>query len=243
MDSSARDLVFVSYSHKDALWLERLKTHLKPFERRGAISVWDDQRIRTGARWRDEISQALARARVAVLLVSPDFLASEFIAKHELPKLLSTENELTVVWLPVRPSNYAATEVGDYQAAFDPKRTLAEMDDAEADRALVAAAEKIEQAFRAGPSVGSPPGRVAAGGKKKAAVALGVAVALAAAAWLMQRRPPAGVTPAPSEAARLSPPPAQPTGAAVHVEGNLEQPVGPGANGVIGNQINIGERK
>lgn len=154
--ATVRNLVFVSYSHADALWLSRLKIHLKPLERRGAIEVWDDQRLRVGVRWRDEIKTALRRARVAVLLVSPDFLASDFIADHELPPLLRSEKDLTVIWIPVRPSNFQATEIGNYQAALDPGRTLAEMNEAEADRALVAATSLIARAFTADPSTDAP---------------------------------------------------------------------------------------
>jgi len=146
--ATARDLVFVSYSRKDAFWLKRLRTHLKPYERKGSLEVWDDQRIQTGARWIEEIKTALGRARVAVLLVSPDYLASDFIAEHELPNLLSREKDLRVVWIPVRPSTFATTEIGKYQAALDPARSLAEMNEAEADRALALVTIKIELALR-----------------------------------------------------------------------------------------------
>ncbi len=44
-----RNLVFISYSRKDARWLEMLKTHLKPFERAGVINRWDDTKIEPGA--------------------------------------------------------------------------------------------------------------------------------------------------------------------------------------------------
>jgi len=142
-------IIFISYSHEDHEWLRRLKVHLKPYERR-ALAVWDDQRIRSGANWRDEIRHALERTRIAVLLVSPDFLASDFIAKHELPKLLGVEKVRRVVWIPVRPSSFEATEIGKYQAAFDPRTTLAEMEDAQADRALVGVAAQIVEAYNSG---------------------------------------------------------------------------------------------
>ncbi len=83
----ARTNVFISYSHKDKKWLERLQAHLKPLERAGLVDRWDDTRIEAGDEWRKEIRQALDAARVVVLLVSADFMASDFIAKDELPPL------------------------------------------------------------------------------------------------------------------------------------------------------------
>src|SRR2546425_10101985 len=80
--------VFVSYSHKDQRWLDRLHVHLKPLERQGLVELWDDTRIAAGTIWRSEIKQAIDTAQVAVLLISADFLASDFIAADELPPLL-----------------------------------------------------------------------------------------------------------------------------------------------------------
>ena len=83
-----RSQVFVSYSHADAEHLQRLRVHLRPFERAGLVDVWADTRLRPGQRWRQEIELALERAAVSILLVSADFLASDFVADNELPPLL-----------------------------------------------------------------------------------------------------------------------------------------------------------
>ena len=76
-----RTTVFVSYSHKDSAWLERLQVQLKPFEREGLFHLWADTQLKPGSLWKDEITEALESARVAVLLVSGDFLASDFIVR------------------------------------------------------------------------------------------------------------------------------------------------------------------
>src|SRR3954470_17624379 len=79
-----RTKVFISYSHADRTWLERLKWHLKPLVREGRLDCWDDTRIRPGDDWKREIRTALEKAQVAVLLISARFFASDFIDKNEL---------------------------------------------------------------------------------------------------------------------------------------------------------------
>lgn len=118
-----RDQIFVSYSHADSEWLKRLQIVLTPLRRRGLLKVWADTDITPGQRWKEEIKQALAKAKVAVLLVSPDFLASDFIDKHELPPLLEEARKggLTILWIPIRPSLYWETEIDHYQAVYDPR--------------------------------------------------------------------------------------------------------------------------
>jgi hypothetical protein len=79
------------------------------------IQEWSDKRILSGELWRREIKAALDRTQLAILLVSPHFLASRFIAEDELPPLLAAakEQEATILWIPVSYSSYQETEIGD----------------------------------------------------------------------------------------------------------------------------------
>jgi|SRR5688572_1180352 len=144
----ARDLIFVSYSHLDQTWLERLQTVMKPLIRNRTLSVWDDNRINPGQRWRSELDSALERARVAVLLVSPNFLASDFIEQNELPPLLDVAEKggLTIIWVPLSASMYRETEIALYQAAHDPARPLDSLPPHEQNAALVKICEYIKDA-------------------------------------------------------------------------------------------------
>jgi hypothetical protein len=77
--------VFISYSHKDRFWLEKLKTMYAPLVWSNDTSVWDDTLIGPGEMWERAIGDAVESAKVAVLLVSPNFMASPFIVKKEVP--------------------------------------------------------------------------------------------------------------------------------------------------------------
>lgn len=98
---STRTKVFISYSHADRMWLERLKRHLRPLVREGRLDCWDDTHIQPGDDWQQEIRNALDKAQVAVLLISANFFASDFINENELPPLLAAAQAKGVRILPV----------------------------------------------------------------------------------------------------------------------------------------------
>lgn len=122
-----RQNVFVSYSHSDVEYLDRLLVHLKPLEKDGLLELWVDTRLRAGDKWKKEIEKALQRSTVAVLLVSADFLASEFITDNELPPLLKNAEEqgTRVIPLIVKPCRFTRDKsLKGFQAVNDPKKAL-----------------------------------------------------------------------------------------------------------------------
>src|SRR5262245_61048884 len=122
--------VFISYSHIDKRWLERLQVHLKPLHRDSVLDLWDDTRIAPGSRWRDEIQQALAETTVAILLISADFLASDFIATVELPTLLAQAESKGAIILPliIGPSRFEDIEsFASFQTVNSPSQPLMSM--------------------------------------------------------------------------------------------------------------------
>ena len=78
--------LFISYSHQDEAWKDRLQKQLAFLKIR--LISWDDRNISGGADWKSEIHEAMNQANLAILLVTPDFLCSEFISTVEVPRLL-----------------------------------------------------------------------------------------------------------------------------------------------------------
>jgi tetratricopeptide (TPR) repeat protein len=93
--------VFISYSHKDEKWKDRLQPHLKILEQHGHIELWDDRKIDVGDTWYNEIEGAMMDAVVAVCLISADYLASDFVTKEEIPYLLERREKEGMHLFPV----------------------------------------------------------------------------------------------------------------------------------------------
>ena len=144
-----RENVFISYSHQDKKFLDDLQTHLKPYLRTGAITAWSDKQIEPSSKWLDKIKAALANTSVAVMLVSSDFLASDFIHEHELGPLLKEAEAggVKILWVLIRDCSYQETPLRDYQAVVSPPdKAFAKMRVPERDTAWRKVCEAIKQA-------------------------------------------------------------------------------------------------
>ncbi|MCB9234088.1 MAG: toll/interleukin-1 receptor domain-containing protein [Bacteroidia bacterium] len=123
--------VFVSYSRNDMDFLERLKVHLKPYEKKGIIDLWSDTKVNAGEKWKEKITEALNKAAIAILLVSADFLASDFIVDNELPPLLKASQEKGTKILPVyiKPCSLVGQEnISAFLGINDPRVPLSKLD-------------------------------------------------------------------------------------------------------------------
>ena len=129
--------------------MDKLHIFFAPLVQQEKFRPWSDAQISPGADWRKEIQEALACAKVAVLLVSPHFLASDFIAKEELPPLLKAAEQggLTILWIAVSASLYTETEIAKYQAVNDPFRPLDSFKQSQVHQELVHICEHIKRAM------------------------------------------------------------------------------------------------
>ena len=93
--------IFISYCHKDEDWKDRLLRHLRVLEREDVIRIWDDRQIGVGEDWRTAIGSALEEADLAILLVTADFLISDFIRGEEVPRLLERRAEEGMRLFPI----------------------------------------------------------------------------------------------------------------------------------------------
>ena len=161
MPQSPRNQVFVSYSHADEEFLKRLRVHLGLLERRN-IKIWTDKDIAPGMKWQDEIKNALSKTKVAVLMISTDFLSSDFITKQELPPLLAAANREGVEILPVivKPSAFGDIEVEPlscYQAVNMGRPLVKLKDDAEREEEFVRILQVIRKHMEGAPRPSAPP--------------------------------------------------------------------------------------
>lgn len=133
-----RNKVFISYSHQDKELLKDIQRHFKPFLSK--IDYWDDSKIEPGQKWKKEIEEAIQTTKVAILLVSTDFLGSEFITSHELPPLLNAAEKegaviLTVILKPCLFEEFP--DLNQFQAMNPPSKPISRMTEDDKEELLV----------------------------------------------------------------------------------------------------------
>src|SRR5262245_33544701 len=102
MTDRARPLtLFISYSPKGAVLREKLEAQLALLKRRGLSDVWHDRKLGAGREWVGKINDALERADVVLLLVSADFLASDYCQDKELTRAMERHAQGTARVVPV----------------------------------------------------------------------------------------------------------------------------------------------
>jgi hypothetical protein len=147
-----RENIFISYCHEDSKWLEMFRTTLAPLLRKEQLKIWDDTKIAPGSKWFEEIKKAVASSKVALLLVSARFLASDFIIDTELPLLDAARADgLTVLWVAVSHSMYQFTDIADEQALNDPKKPLDALTSAKLNQEMVRICKRIKEAMDSPP--------------------------------------------------------------------------------------------
>jgi internalin A len=137
--------IFFSYAHKDEVWLKRIETSLMGLVRRDLIHVWHDGNISQGTEWLAEMKERLEMSQIIVLLVSPDFIASDFCWNVEMPRVIERHQEGSARVIPiiVRPANWKKTLLQDFQALPRNGKALSTWKDK--DSALQEVAEDIER--------------------------------------------------------------------------------------------------
>ena len=107
-----KPIIFISYSHRDEDWKDRLVTHLEVLREAGILELWDDRHIRAGEDWELTISDAMNSASLAILLVSANSLTSNFILHKEIACLLQRRHSegLRIFPIVVRPCDWGAIE-------------------------------------------------------------------------------------------------------------------------------------
>lgn len=110
--------LFISYSHKDKVLRDQLETHLSTLKREKRISTWHDRRITAGTEWKGEIDEQLKNSNVILLLVTANFLASDYCHDVELRYAIEQHEQGNARVIPVilRPCDWKTTIFAKLQA-------------------------------------------------------------------------------------------------------------------------------
>jgi len=147
--------VFISYSHEDESFKDRVVKHLAVLERTGQVALWNDRQIAAGDDWRSRLDQALAAASIALLLVSANSLSSPFILREEVPALLrrSAVGGIRIIPVLLRPCAWEEVEwLARLQMVPRDGKALSSLPEYEIDTVLAALARDVAPPARISPA-------------------------------------------------------------------------------------------
>ena len=148
--------IFYSYAHKDELLRNKLEIHLSTLKRQGLIAGWHDRDINAGTEWKLEIDEHLNTAHVILLLVSPDFLASDYCYDIEMTRAMQRHQagEAQVIPIILRPTDWQTAPFSKLQALPTNARPVTEWPNR--DKAFLDVASGIRKALAELPIVNLP---------------------------------------------------------------------------------------
>jgi hypothetical protein len=138
--------IFYSYSHKDEKLRDQLAVHLTMLQRQGVIKAWHDRSIGAGSEWAKEIDDKINSARIILLLVSANFLASDYCYSIEMSRALERHEagEALVIPIILKPVDWSGAPFGKLQAF--PKNAKPVTTWSDRDKAFVDIAQGIRKA-------------------------------------------------------------------------------------------------
>lgn len=141
--------IFCCYARKDQELLRDLKTHLAPLQRQGLISIWNDTDITAGTNWEAEISKHLNTAHIILLLISPDFMASDYCYGIEMKRAIERHErgEAHVIPVILRHVYWRGGPLGELQALPKDAKPVTDQSWQSLDRAFFDVTEGIMKAI------------------------------------------------------------------------------------------------
>jgi hypothetical protein len=109
--------VFFSFAHKDKQLRDELETHLSVMKQKQVIETWHDREIAAGEKWAGEIDEHLNSAQIILLLISPDFVASDYCYGKEMTRAQerAAKGEAQLIPVILRPGEYQDASFLEYQ--------------------------------------------------------------------------------------------------------------------------------
>jgi len=106
--SNTKIKIFISYSHHDELYKDKLYNHLSPLWQNNKIEAWNDRMILPGSHWDDTIKHELRTAHIVLFLISAEFNASDYIWKNEISETIKRSDNGEVIAIPIytRPCDF-----------------------------------------------------------------------------------------------------------------------------------------